>query len=91
MARLQHTRDGRTLCQAHAKTGAPAYHTEGCDACAEARAKGIIRPNAASVPAKQRGRAKFRDRVHRWNNMHEEQRAALAGAVLARRPGAHAL
>jgi|WetSurMetagenome_2_1015567.scaffolds.fasta_scaffold15552_8 hypothetical protein len=72
MAKLIKTRDGRTLCWAHANTGAPAYHTEGCDACAAARANGIVRPDAGSVPPKQRGRRR---------HLEAEDRAVMGDAV----------
>jgi hypothetical protein len=53
---LQHSRDGRMLCGPHSRSGVPTYHTDGCDACEEARAKGHIRPAAGAVNAKRRGR-----------------------------------
>jgi hypothetical protein len=57
---------GRMLCSGHAKAGAPPYFYEGCEACIEARAKGIIRPPADSVTKRQRGRARFRERFIDW-------------------------
>lgn len=53
---------GRLLCSGHAKAGAPPYYYVGCEACEDARAKGIIRPPADSVAKRQRGRARFRER-----------------------------
>ena len=44
-------------CSAHgnAGSGLARYHTDGCVKCAELRAKGIVKPNAADVPARKRG------------------------------------
>lgn len=57
MSILRRTADGRILCNAHRTSGAPAYHTDGCDACEEAKAKGIVRPPSVNVaPSKRRGR-----------------------------------
>jgi len=56
-SRLRRSRDGRILCDAHRTTGAPIYHHDGCDACAAAKAAGIIRPPASQVaPRRRRGR-----------------------------------
>jgi hypothetical protein len=85
--KLQHTRDGRMLCTRHASSGAPAFHTEGCDECAKARAKGIIRPNIEDTPPKQRGRASQREKWIEWSKIKPENRAALAGAVVSRKHG----
>jgi len=46
MAALTRTRTGAILCQPHIRTGAPIYHTPGCEACDAARARGIVRPDA---------------------------------------------
>jgi hypothetical protein len=54
MAALRRTKDGRMLCEAHAYTGAPAWHTPGCEACEAARARGIIRPDATGVSVSKR-------------------------------------
>jgi hypothetical protein len=85
MPKLHRTREGRTLCGPHATTGRPAFHTNGCDACAEARAKGIVRLDAESVPKKERGRARFRERRIDWDKIKPENRAALAEALQAGR------
>jgi hypothetical protein len=81
MAKLCKTRDGRTLCSAHATTGCPAYFTLGCDACEAARAKGIVRPNIETVPRKQRGRRQHLDKRIDWDKVKPENRAAMANAI----------
>jgi hypothetical protein len=83
--KLQHTRDGRTLCTAHATSGAPSYHSEGCEACSEARAKGIIRPDITTVPKKKRGRAYLQEKWIDWARVPKENRADLAACVQVRR------
>ena len=60
---LRHTRDGRTLCVPHATSGLPTYHTDGCDACKDARSRGIVRPDVTTVPKGKRGGQHLR---HRW-------------------------
>ena len=79
--KLIHTKDGRTLCNSHATRGAPGYHTEGCEACAEARAKGIVRPDITSVPAKRRGRALFKQRRVDWEKIPAANKAGLASCI----------
>lgn len=81
MSKLYKSRDGRTLCQSHATTGAPSYHTDGCEACEVARSKGIVRPNADSVPPKQRGRRKWQEKRIDWRKIKPENRAGMADAV----------
>ena len=81
MGKLCHTRDGRTICAAHARSGAPAYHTDGCDACADARAKGIIRPDVGSVAAKKRGRMVHRERWIDWDKIKPENRKGISMAL----------
>jgi hypothetical protein len=71
------------LCLAHATTGAPSYHYETCDACKEARAKGIMRPDADSVPARLRGRGKHLEKKIDWQKIPPQNRAALAEAIQA--------
>jgi len=74
---LHRTRDGRVLCTSHNKTGAPKWHTEGCDACREARAKGIVRPDISTAPPpRQRGRDTVRTGFVNWDRV----RAAIAAA-----------
>ena len=85
MAKLVHARDGRTLCNPHATSGAPAYHTEGCDACAAARAKGIVRPDVGSVPKRLRGRRRHLERHIDWDKIKPENRGPLAAAIEAGR------
>ena len=87
MGKLCHTRDGRTICAAHARSGAPAYHTDGCDACADARAKGIIRPDVGSVAAKKRGRMVHRERWIDWDKIAPKDRARTSSAILSYRMG----
>jgi hypothetical protein len=83
--RLQHTRDGRVLCSAHATSGAPSYHTPQCEACAAARARGIIRPDITTVPKKKRGRAYLNEKWINWAKVPKENRADLAACVQMRR------
>jgi hypothetical protein len=45
MSFTRRRKDGRVLCNPHARSGAPTYHTAGCVMCELARAKGIIRPD----------------------------------------------
>jgi hypothetical protein len=85
--KLHHTRSGETLCSAHNSTGAPAYHTPGCDRCAAARAKGIIRPDIDSVPKKLRGRRRHLEDHIDWDKVPREHRGALANAINARKMG----
>jgi hypothetical protein len=73
------------LCNHHRVSGAPAYHTPGCEACDEARAKGIIRPDIGSVPPKQRGRRRHLEKQYDWNKVPVENRHALACAISAGR------
>ena len=69
------------LCNSHATSGCPPYHTEGCEACADARAKGIVRPNIEDVPKKQRGRRKYLYRQIDWSKIKPENRHGLACAI----------
>lgn len=79
---LRRTRDGRVLCAAHARTGAPIYHTEGCEACAAARAKGIVRPDVnAAGKKRQRGRGRFGERWIDWDRVRKV-RARVAAAIV---------
>jgi hypothetical protein len=86
-AKLYRTREGRTLCSAHYSSGAPSYHTDGCDTCAQARAKGIVRPNIETVPRKQRGRRQHLDKRIDWDKVKPENRAALASNIAVGRRG----
>jgi hypothetical protein len=81
MGKLHHTRNGQTLCSAHATSGAPAYHHEGCDACAAARAKGIIRPNIETVPKKKRGSRRHLEPRIDWEKIPQANRAGMAAAM----------
>ena len=81
MPKLFHTRDGRTLCCAHATSGAPTYHTPGCDACLAARAKGIVRPDIDTVPKKRRGARRHLEKQIDWAKIPPENRGAMANAV----------
>jgi hypothetical protein len=49
---------GPHLCYSH-RTGIPKFHTDGCPACEQARARGIVRPNAKAIPARRRGAAVY--------------------------------
>lgn len=75
MSSIHRNRDGRMLCSGHSKSGAPPYYYAGCDACEEAKAKGIIRPPADSVPKKQRGRAQWRERFIDWPTVRKVREA----------------
>jgi hypothetical protein len=58
------------LCTHHrCGSGAPTYHYPGCEACEEARAKGIVRPDADKVPAKLRGRRRHLEKIFDWNKV----------------------
>jgi hypothetical protein len=81
--KLQRTRDGRMLCKTHATSGAPMFHTEGCCACAEARAKGIIRPDITSVTRRQRSRCGYQVSQRGWVDW-DKGRAAKAAIEKAR-------
>jgi hypothetical protein len=76
-------KDGRMLCTAHRTSGAPTYHYAGCEACIDARAKGINRPDADSVPARLRGRRRHHEKHIDWEKVKPENRGALAGAISA--------
>lgn len=60
---LHRTQYGLLFCVPHATSGAPTYHTPGCEACEAARANGIIRPDVGTVPKKKRVGLHYR---HRW-------------------------
>jgi hypothetical protein len=85
--RVSHGRDGRMLCHTHRTSGAPMYHTPGCDACEEARRKGITRPDIDSVPRKLRGRKRYGVRNIDWKNIPKEERGRLADAISSWRFG----
>ena len=79
--------DGRQLCNHHRTTGAPVYHYPGCEMCEAARAKGIIRPDADTVPAKKRGRMRHLEKMFDWPTIPKANRAGLVDAIWARRMG----
>lgn len=57
---LRRCRDGVVRCNAHATSGAPRFHTDGCVDCQAARARGIVRPDATGLTADQRRSLGFR-------------------------------
>lgn len=64
---LRRTRDGRMLCTGHRRSGAPPIHTPGCAMCEAVRAAGVVRPDAATIPKRKRGRQAKRRRWINWN------------------------
>lgn len=72
---LMRSKDGRLLCGPHRRTGAPAFHTEGCAECEAARARGVQRPDATTAPAKMRGRGALHQRFVDWNKVRAARRA----------------
>lgn len=71
---------GRTLCMPHATSGAPKYHTEGCEACADARAKGIIRPNVTSSTKRERCHHGLQQTQRGWIDWGKRARVRAARA-----------
>lgn len=63
MSALYKTRSGRVLCYAHRTSGAPMFHTDGCQACEEARSKGIVRPDGKDLHRFRRGKSWYRNPV----------------------------
>ena len=84
---VMRAKDGRMLCNPHRISGAPSHHYAGCEMCEAARAKGIVRPDATSVPAKLRGRRRHLDKRVDWNKVPKENRAGLVNAIWSKRIG----
>lgn len=85
---IRRTRDGRNLCSAHRTSGAPSWYHAGCEACEDARAKGIIRPDASSVSLGRRRRGEHRVAFvdHEWARQQTAARAKeMAAMVLSRK------
>lgn len=86
--RLTTGRDGITRCNTHATSGAPAYFYPGCKLCEEARAKGIIRPDASLTSPKKRAKGiRKRGITVEWDKVKPENLADCAAAISAARCG----